>query len=256
MDAQSIAERLIAAERERTAIPAFTSTFPFLGVNRAYQAQELVVRHRVARGERLIGAKLGLTSRIMQLALNIHEPVYGWLTSGMVAPPEEPLPLDDLIHPRAEPEIAFLLAKEPAGPATVTSVLAATEAVFGAIEIFDSRYADYSYRLPDVIADNVGAARFVLGPQARKPGELEDLRLIGCVFRSHGEVVGTGAGGAALGHPAAAVAWLINVLAAEGQQLAAGSLVLSGGLTAPVTVSRGRAVSADFDGLGTVNVYG
>jgi 2-keto-4-pentenoate hydratase len=256
VDPRSIADQLVTAERERTAIPAFTSTFPFFGVKQAYLAQDLVVRQRLASGERLIGAKLGLTSRIMQQVINVHEPVYGWLTSGMVAPADEPLPLDELIHPRAEPEIAFLLREEPARPATIISVLAATEAVFGAIEVFDSRYADYAYRLPDVIADNVGAARFVLGPQARKPGELEDLRLVGCVFRSHGEVVGTGAGGAALGHPAAAVAWLVNVLAAEGKQLAAGSLVLSGGLTAPAPLHRGRVLSADFDGLGTVSVYG
>lgn len=256
MDPRSIADRLIAAERDRRAITPFTSTFPFLGIKRAYQAQDLVVQHRLANGETLIGAKLGMTSRIMQQVVNVHEPVYGWLTSGMVAPHGEPLPLDELIHPRAEPEIAFLLRDSPAPPATITSVLAATEVVFGAIEVFDSRYEYYQYRLPDVIADNVGAARFVLGPQARKPGELEDLRLVGCVFRAHGEVVGTGAGGAALGHPAAAVAWLVNVLAARGKQLSAGSLVLSGGLTAPVPLSRGRELWADFDGLGTVGVYG
>jgi len=102
----------------------------------------------------------------------------------------------------------------------------------------------------------VGAARFVLGPQARKPGELEDLRLVGCVFRSHGEVVGTGAGGAALGHPAAAVRLAGQRARSRGKQLAAGSLVLSGGLTAPAPLHRGRVLSADFDGLGTVSVYG
>jgi 2-oxo-3-hexenedioate decarboxylase len=256
VDPQSIADQLIAAERKRTAITAFTSTFPFLGVKQAYQAQELVVQHRLANGERLIGAKLGLTSRIMQQVVNMHEPVYGRLTSGMVAPHGEPLPLDELIHPRAEPEIAFLLRDSPTHPVTIPSVLAATEVVFGAIEVLDSRYEYYQYRLPDVIADNVGAARFMLGSQARRPGELEDLRLVGCVLRSQGEVVGTGAGGAALGHPAAAVAWLVNVLAAQGKQLPAGSLVLSGGLTAPVPLSRGRVLSADFDGLGTVSVYG
>jgi 2-oxo-3-hexenedioate decarboxylase len=256
VESQAIADRLITAERERTAITAFTRTFPFLGVKQAYQAQDLVVQHRLANGENLIGAKLGMTSLIMQQAVNIHEPVYGRLTSGMVARHGEPLPLDELIHPRAEPEIAFLLRDEPAQPATIMSVLAATEAVIGAIEVFDSRYEHYQYRLPDVIADNIGAARLVLGPQARRPGELEDLRLIGCVFRSDGEVVGTGAGGAALGHPAAAVAWLVNVLAAQGKQLPAGSLVLSGGLTAPMPLARGRALSADFDGLGTVGVYG
>src|SRR5260370_2886580 len=116
---------------------------------------------------------------------------------------------------------------------TVTSVLAATEAVFGAVDILDSRYRDFRFTLTDVIADNASAGRIVFGPQARRPAELVDLRLIGCVLRTGGQVTATAAGAAASGHPAAAVAWLANRLGSHGHSLRAGWLVLSGGLAAP-----------------------
>ncbi|MFY9933209.1 MAG: fumarylacetoacetate hydrolase family protein [Streptosporangiaceae bacterium] len=182
------------------------------------------------------------------------EPLYGWVTSGMIASYGEPVPAGSLIHPRAEPEIGFLLGRDLSGPTTVTSVLAATEAVFVAVDILDSRYLDFRLTLADVIADNASAGRVVLGPQVRPPGELADLRLIGCVLRKGGEVVATAAGAAAAGHPAAAVAWLANCLAGQGKSLRAGQLVLSGGLTAPVLLDEGAAVTAEFDGLGSVEV--
>ena len=168
-------------------------------------------------------------------------------------PPGEPLPIDELIHPRAEPEIAFLLGESIKAPTSIPRVLAATEAVFGAIEIFDSRYAE-RFRLPDSVADNVGAARVVLGTQGRKPSELEELHVLGCVFRYRGDIE-TAAGGAAMGHPAAALVWLANSLAARGEQVEAGSIVLSGGLTAAVPVMRSGVISAEFDGLGMVEAF-
>ena len=189
MDARSIADALIAAERERKAIAPFTDAAPGLDAGTGYQAQRMVVQHRLDGGERIIGAKLGLTSRAKQEAMGVHEPLYGWLTSGMVLPYGEPLPLAELIHPRVEPEIAFLLGQELAPPATITSVLAATEAVFAAVEVLDSRYEDFRFRLPDVIADNASGSRIVLGPQARPVGDLCDLRLLGCVLRSRGDLV-------------------------------------------------------------------
>jgi 2-oxo-3-hexenedioate decarboxylase len=166
-----------------------------------------------------------------------------------------PVDRSSLIHPRAEPEIAFLLGRDVTAPATVTSVLAATEAVFAAVDILDSRYDDFRFTLPDVIADNASGGRIVLGPQARRPDELVDLRLLGCVLRAGGEVVATAAGAAVSGHPAAAVAWLANRLGAQGKSLRAGMLVLSGGLTAPVPLEPGTAIAAEFDGLGSVEVY-
>ena len=186
MDPQSIADALIAAERERKAIAPFTDADPGLDAETGYQVQRLVVQHRLDRGERLIGAKLGLTSRAKQEAMGVHEPLYGWLTSDMVHPHGEPLPLDELIHPRAEPEIAFLIGRELRAPATITSVLEATDAVLAAVEVLDSRYEDFRFRLPDVIADNASGSRIVLGPRARVPDDVCDLRLLGCVLRAQG----------------------------------------------------------------------
>jgi len=254
IDARAIADDLIEAERTRRPIAPFTRAHPFLDVGTAYTAQWLFVEHRLNAGERLIGAKLGLTSRVKRDLLGIHEPLHGWLTSGMVAPHGEPLSIEELIHPQAEPEIALLIGDGLRPPATIASVLAATEAVFAAIEVPDSRYRD-RFRLPDSVADNAGAARVVLGSQAHRPSELADLGLVGCVFRTRGDVVGTAAGGAAMGHPAATVAWLVNTLAAKGTQLEMGTFVLTGGLTAPVPLRPHGLVSAEFDGLGSVDVY-
>jgi 2-keto-4-pentenoate hydratase len=200
---RGIADVLIAAERERRPVPPFTRRLPFLDVQTAYQAQTLFVEHRVAAGEHVIGAKLGLTSAVKRKALNIHEPVFGRLTSGMVVPHGEPVRLRELIHPRLEPEIAFLIRERIEAPTTVAAVLAATEAVLPAIEVVDSRYAD-PFRLPDSVADNAGAARVVLGTQARRPSDLVDLSVLGCVFRRRGGIE-TAAGGAVMGHPAAAL---------------------------------------------------
>ena len=192
------------------------------------------MQHRIDHGERLVGAKLGMTSQVVQRALNVAEPVYGWLTSGMLAEPGEPMSGRGFTQARAEPEIALLIRDELAAPVTVAGVLAATESVYGAIEVLESHYTDYRYKRPDVIADNVGAGAVVLGTRPRRPDELDDLGLIGCTFRRRGELVGTAAGAAALGHPAAAVVWLVDALAARGQTLPAGSLVLTDGLTRPV----------------------
>ncbi len=253
-DPRAIADTLIEAERTGTPVVPFTRAYPFLDAATAYKAQRLFVEHRLQAGESLVGAKLGLTSQVKRDALGIDQPVYGRLTSGMLVPPGEPIPLDQLIHPRAEPEIAFLIGEVIEGPVTAAGVLAATEAVVAAVEVMDSRYSD-RFRLPDSVADNAGAARFVLGSRPRRPGDLEDLRLVGCVFRSRGEVVGTAAGGAVMGDPAAAVAWLINTLAGKGEQLPAGSVVLSGGLTVSVPLGHGASVSAEFDGLGSIEVH-
>jgi len=253
-DPRTMADTLIEAERTRTPIVPFTRAHPFLTVETAYKAQQLFVEHRLQNGEGLIGVKLGLTSRVKRDALGIHEPVYGRLTSGMLQVAAAQLPLQGLIRPRAEPEIAFLIGQELAGPVTAAGVLAATDSIVAAVEVMDSRYRE-RFRLPDSVADNAGAAHVVLGSRRRDPSELEELALIGCVFRSRGEVVGTAAGGAVMGDPAEAVAWLVNTLAARGEHLAAGSVVLSGGLTASVPLVGGSTVTAELDGLGSIEIH-
>jgi 2-oxo-3-hexenedioate decarboxylase len=256
IDAQGIADILITAERERKGIAQISADHPDVDVAKAYRAQKAFVQSKLDAGETFVGYKLGLTSRNKQQAMGLDAPLYGRVTSGMIATYGEPVQFDRFIHPRVESEIAFLLARDIEAPATVTSVLAATEVVFGAVDVLDSRYESFQFTLTDVVADNASAGAFYLGPVARRPDDLVDLRLLGCVVRVDGDVVMTAAGAAVMGHPAASVAWLANQLAAEGEALRAGQLVFSGGVTAPVPVVAGGTVTFEFDGLGAIEVYG
>ena len=256
ISASEIADDLLTAERERKGIAQFSDNHPDIDLDTAYRAQRAFVQAKLDAGERFVGYKLGLTSRNKQQAMGLDAPLYGRVTSGMIATYGDPIRLDRFIHPRVESEIAFLLARDLEGPASVTSVLAATEVVFGAVDVLDSRYESFKFTLTDVVADNASAGAFFLGPIARRPEELEDLRLLGCVVRVDGDVAMTAAGAAVMGHPAASVAWLVDQLAKEGEGLRAGQLVFSGGVTAPVPVVAGRSVTFEFDGLGAIEVYG
>lgn len=252
-DPYAIAERLIRSERDRTPIHPFSRADPFLPIDTAYRAQEYFYRERLAAGERLVGLKLGLTSRVKRLALGIDQPVYGHLTSAMLLPFQAPVRLDELIKPRIEPELAFLIGRRVDPDACLPDIVDAIDGVLPALEIVDSRY-DAPFRLVDSVADNAGAARVVLGPVRRPPADLVDLSLIGCVFRPAAGI-DTAAGGAVMGHPAQALHWLAGALAACGEALEPGQLVLSGGLTGSVPLTAGRTVRAEFDGLGAVAVH-
>jgi 2-keto-4-pentenoate hydratase len=243
-----------AAVQRRALERPFTDGDSGLDAVTAYDVQRLVVAKRLERGARVVGAKLGLTSAAKQRQMEVSEPLYGWLTSDMLVDPVAPVDLDAFIHVRAEPEIAFLLGRPIATPATVAGVLAATDAVFAAIELIDSRYNSFRFRLPDVIADNASSAGVVVGGVARRPDDVGDLRLLGVVLRKNGVVVGTAAGAAALGHPARAVAWMVDRLADRGEALEPGSIVLSGGLTDAVPLEPGAVVTAEIESLGTVEV--
>lgn len=256
LTAQEIADVLIESERGRKGIAQFSDEHPDIPVAIAYAAQMAFVQSKLDAGETFVGWKLGLTSRNKQQAMGLDAPLYGRVTSGMISTYGEPVLLERFIHPRVECEIAFLLARDVEAPATISSVLAATDVVFAAVDVLDSRYESFRFTLSDVVADNASAGAFYLGPVARHPSELEDLRLLGAVVRVDGEVAMTAAGAAVMGHPAASVAWLGNQLAAEGEKLRAGQLVFSGGVTAPVPVVAGRSVTFEFDQLGTIDVYG
>jgi 2-keto-4-pentenoate hydratase len=186
--------------------------------------------------------------------MKVDRPLYGWLTDDMQVDTGETVRCERYIQPRVEPEIAFLLGRDLEGPhVTAAHVLAATEAVFGAVDILDSRYAGYAFTFNDVVADNASSAGFVLGGTPLDPYGL-DLRLTGCVLEKNGELVSTAAGAAVMGHPAAAVAWLVRALAARGKGLEAGHVVLAGGLTEAVAVAPGDTVVATFDRLGSVEI--
>lgn len=251
---ERLAARLIEAERSGRLLEPLTLEHPDLSVEDAYRIQDAALELRRASGARTVGMKLGLTSAAKQREMDVSEPLYGWLTDAMALDVGETLPRASLVQPRAEPEIAFLIGSDLEGPGVgAAQVLAATRAVAPAIEILDSRYPDYRFTLPDVVADNASSGRFVLGGSAVPPDAI-DLRVVGCVFEKGGEVVATAAGAASLGHPAAAVAWLVRALAARGRGLRAGDVVLSGGLVGAVPIEAGDVVTARFDRLGTVEV--
>jgi 2-keto-4-pentenoate hydratase len=251
---QAMAEALLTAERERTPIRPFTKRNPFLDTRVGYAAQELLVGRKRAEGKRVIGLKLGMTSKVKRDALGIREPVYGRITADMLVPSGESIMLGELIHPRAEPELALVVGRPIPPGANLATVVAAIDAVYPAIEVADSRYAE-PFRLVDSVADNAGAARVVLGDRPSRPDELADLHVLGCVF-GFPDGFDTAAGGAAMGHPAAAVAWLAGALAARDDRLEPGAIVLTGGLTAAVPLRQGDRIVAEFDGLDAVEVHG
>ena len=249
-DISELADRLAKASFGRTAIAPLSEQAPGLDVDAGYAIQGLA---REAAGP-LAGWKLGVTSRAeqAQAGAGAGAPVRGFLASANALDLGKPLASDELIQPRAQPEIVFVIGRDLSGPAvTAADVLAATASVAAGIEILDSRL-DGQVTVPDLIADNASAGRFLVGSPVPLAGI--DLRLTGVVFEHNGQVVGTAAGAAALGHPAAAVAWLVRSLAAAGEGVAADQVVLSGGLTAAVPVRPRDVVVASIDRLGTVEL--
>jgi 2-oxo-3-hexenedioate decarboxylase len=253
-NAADLAPRLIAAIDNRTGIEALTTTAGAFDVATGYEVQDALIDDRIAHGNAVVGAKLGLTSAAKQKQMNVSDPLYGWLTTDMALDVGQPLRCADFIQPRCEPEIAFLLKHDLDGAhVTAAHVLAATAAVFPAIDVLDSRYAGYAFTLPDVVADNASGGGFLLGGQAVDPAGI-DLRLTGVMLEKNGELIATASGAAVLGHPAASVAWLVRALAARGRGLTAGQVVMSGALTEAVAVAPGDVVTARFDRLGTVEL--
>ncbi|WP_082972622.1 2-keto-4-pentenoate hydratase [Mycobacterium sp. 1245852.3] len=248
-DVTELAERLNKAAANRTAIGRLTDEHPDLDIATGYRVQREL---RSACGA-LAGWKLGLTSRAKQSQMGVSSPIYGFLPAAAALDVGEPLDTSQLIQPRCEPEIVFVLGRDLAGPhVTASDVVAACSGVAVGVEVLDSRFHDYDFTMADVVADNTSAARFMIGVPV--PAANIDLRLVGVIFEHNGQVIGTASGAASLGHPAAAVAWLVRSLAAQGEGLAAEQVVLSGGLTAAVRVGPGDVVVATVDRLGSVEL--
>jgi 2-oxo-3-hexenedioate decarboxylase len=255
-DVGQAATVLLAAEQQRTDRGPITDEWPGLDLATAYAVQDEVIGRKVGAGERVIGVKLGLTSRAKQQRMGIDSPLTGWLTDGMVLEAGVPVPQDRLIHPRAEPEIVFVLGDRLAGPGvTAATAMSAVDRVYCGLEIIDSRYTDFKFTLPDVVADNASSARFVLGPVGLPPERL-DLSLEACLLEVDGAIVDSATGAAVQGHPAEALALAANALGRRGLALEAGWLALTGGMTDAVFIPPGTTVSAHFTSLGSVVVSG
>jgi 2-oxo-3-hexenedioate decarboxylase len=246
------AVQLIEAEAGVKDREPLTDAWPDLDLATAYDIQEEALRLRVQRGETVIGIKLGLTSRAKQQQMSVTSPLTAWLTDAMVLPAGEPLPRERLIHPRVEPEIVFVMGHRLEGPnVTPETALAAVDRVHAGVEVIDSRFIDFRFRLPDVVADNASSALFVVGEHGHAAADL-DLALEACNLEVDGEVVATATGGAVQGHPAAALASAANDLASRGHAIEAGWVVLTGGMTDAVLAPEGATLAARFGHLGSI----
>jgi 2-keto-4-pentenoate hydratase len=251
---QTLAEMLVAAEQTRKPIAPLTETDPRITIDEAYQIQLRVMAMKKSTGQVVVGKKIGLTSLAMQTMLGVKEPDYGHVLNGMVVMEAEKIPAAELISPRVEGELAFVLKDDLRGPGvTLTDVIRGSEGVIPSLEIIDSRIKDWKIKLADTVADNASSARIVLGGIVT-PLQSLDLRTVGMVLEKNGEVAATAAGAAVLGHPAQAVAWLANKLSAYGIYLRKGEVILSGSLTSAIPVTAGDFIRADFGPLGDVKI--
>ena len=250
---KSTAEFLHQSEIKKSEVLRITTDYPEMTIEDAYKVQEELVAIKLKQGHQIVGPKMGLTSQAKMRQMNVEEPIYGYIFDYMVIPEGGTIYMNDLIHPKVEAEIAFILGKDIEGTAvTGAEVLAATEHVVPALEIIDSRYENFKFTLPDVIADNASSSRVVLGDHLTKP-ELLELDSIGVTLSINGEIKDSGVSASVVGHPANSVAMLANMLARKGEKLQAGNIILTGGITEAVMLSAGDLVSAKLESLGEIS---
>jgi len=252
---KAFGDELYQALRERQMVEPLTDREPDMAIEDAYHVSLRLLDRRLEDGEKIIGKKIGVTSKAVQNMLNVHQPDFGYLTDHMVYGNGEEIPVsEEMIQPRAEGEIAFILKKDLEGPGvTSADVIAATEAVMPCFEIVDSRVRDWNIRIQDTIADNASCGAFVLGDRAVDPRALE-LATVGMVVEKNGEIISTGAGAAALGSPVNCVTWLANTLGRFGIPLKAGEVILSGSLVPLEPVQAGDFMHVEIGGIGAASV--
>ena len=251
---EQLGDELYQALTQRQTLEPLTNRHADITIEDAYAIQQHMLARRLAAGEKVVGKKIGVTSQAVMNMLGVFQPDFGWLTDGMVFNEGESVPANTLIQPKAEGEIAFLLKKTLQGPGvTAADVLAATEGVMACFEIVDSRIRDWKIKIQDTVADNASCGVLVLGDRLVDVRDI-DLATCGMVLEKNGEIVATGAGAAALGHPANAVAWLANTLGRLGIALEAGEVVLSGSLGIMVPVQAGDNLRVTIGGIGGCSV--
>ena len=259
MDEHQIAalgDELFSALQERRTLAPLTTRHADITVDEAYQISLHMLKRRMAAGERVIGKKIGVTSKAVQDMLGVFQPDFGFLTDRMHIQDGATVSLaaSGLIQPRAEGEIAFMLKADIQGPGvTRADVMAATAWVAPCFEIVDSRIADWKIKIQDTVADNASCGVFVIGKQTTDPFAL-DLAAASMQMYRNNEPAGSGLGAAVQGHPAEAVAWLANTLGAFGIPFKAGEIILSGSLSPLVTALPGDHFTMQIEGLGGCSI--
>jgi len=244
-----LAESLFTALRTAAPIDRLTATHD-LTIADAYDVQRRFVERRLEAGARVVGHKIGLTSQGIQDQLGVDRPDFGRLLDAMFVEGHV-VPGEDLIAPRIEPEVGFLMAESLEPPVTYLDVLRATRAVLPVLEVIDSRIRDWDIGIEDTIADNASSAMFLAG-ESLTPVAGTDLSLEGVKLYRNGELAASGVGAAVLDHPARSVAWLANTLGDLDERLEAGHVVLSGSLTPAAPLAPGDAVTAEFTTIGSI----
>jgi len=244
---------LLRAERERKPIPQLSKTSPGIEIADAYRIQELWAEARMAEGARLVGHKIGLTSRAMQLASKMTEPDYGCILDDALFNDGAKIPADRFIKPRLEVELAFVMGEDLSGPGVrIYDVLRATEVVVPALEVIDYR-TEVPRAITDTIADNAAFAAIVVGGRPVRPYDV-DIRWVGATLSQNGIIEESGVSAAIMGHPAAGIAWLANKLHIVNAKLKRGQIVLAGSFTRPVDIKKGDVIQVDYGPLGAIGV--
>lgn len=248
---EELAERVDRAAVEASAIAQLTDEFADLSLADSYTIQALSIARRIARGERRIGVKMGLTSRAKMIQVGVDEVIWGRLTSNMLLEDGASLSISKFVHPRIEPEIVFLLKKRLAGKVTAVEAMAAVEAVAPAMEVIDSRYINFKFALPDVVADNSSSSGLVIGAW-RSPRI--DLSNLGMVMSVNGRPAQIGSSAAILGNPVRSLVAAAQLVAQSGEALEPGYIVMAGGATAAHALKVGEVVSLEVQNLGSISI--
>ena len=238
------------AARTATAVPQLTEQHPDLTVEDAYAIQALSMGLRYGRGETRVGVKMGLTSRAKMQQVGVSEVVWGRLTSAMRLTEGGDFIRARYVHPRVEPEIAYIIGKPLSGDVSPVEALAAVEAIAPAVEIIDSRYVNFKFTLPDVVADNSSSSGFILGPWAKPDADVSNT---GIVMEVDGRPVQIGSSAAILGNPIRSLVAAARAVAGAGETLEPGDIVLAGGATAAHPITRGEYIRTWFQNLGSVS---
>ncbi|MGH8598894.1 MAG: fumarylacetoacetate hydrolase family protein [Gammaproteobacteria bacterium] len=250
----ALALRVDNAARNRTAIGILTADYPDMKLGDAYAVQNLLRQRMESRGVRVTGLKMGLTSRAKMQQMGVTESLHGFITDDGAYADGAEIPVARFIHPRIEAEIAVVMKTALKGPhCDAKRAGAAIDFVLPAVEVIDSRFADFKFDIASVVADNTSAAGYVVGGRTRQLHEI-DLLTEGVVLTRNGQVAEVGAGAAVLGDPLAAVAMLANQRAELGTEIPAGCLVMTGGITAAIHVAAGDVVVVHYQSLGSVRM--
>lgn len=252
-DREKVAQDLYEADIGRYTIPQPSRTWPEMELEDAYAIQALWAEKRIAAGARVIGHKIGLTSRAMQKASKMTEPDYGVMLDDALFRDGAVLRADRFVKPRLEVELAFVMGADLEGPGCeVHDVLRATEFVTPALEVIDYR-TEVPRAITDTIADNAAFGAIVLGGRVVRPFDI-DLRRVGATLSQNGIIEESGVSAAVMGHPAAGIAWLVRKLHAVGAGLKAGQIVLAGSFTRPIDIAPGDVAVADYGELGQIGI--